>query len=112
MKKEGGRAPDYVQERMGHTRRSFSHSMTLNFNTDSLYSVELSDQSHNSTNSLMRFPIYLLTTRSTTVAVKCPTYTAWSKPRQIHNIFNQGVLWCTEGCRALAIEDYMEFRVG
>ena len=36
MKKEGGRAPDYVQERTGHTRRSFSHGishgMTLNSN--------------------------------------------------------------------------------
>ena len=32
-KKERGRAPDYVQERTGHTRRSFSHSMTLNSNT-------------------------------------------------------------------------------
>ena len=36
MEKEGGRAPDYVQERTGHTRRSFSHGishgMTLNSN--------------------------------------------------------------------------------
>ena len=32
-KEEGGRAPDYVQERTGHTRRSFSHSMTQNSNT-------------------------------------------------------------------------------
>ena len=33
MKNDGERAPDYVQERTGHTRRSFSHSMTLNCNT-------------------------------------------------------------------------------
>ena len=36
MKKEGGRGPDYVQERMGHTLRcfshGFSHGMTLNSN--------------------------------------------------------------------------------
>ena len=30
MKKKGGRGPDYVQERMGHTCWSFSHGMTLN----------------------------------------------------------------------------------
>ena len=32
-KEEGWRAPDYLQERTGHTRRSFSHSMTLNSDT-------------------------------------------------------------------------------
>lgn len=35
IKKEGGRAPDYVQEGTGHTHRSFGHSMTLNSNTPS-----------------------------------------------------------------------------
>ena len=48
MKKEGGRAPDYVQERMGHTRRSFSndfsHGMTLNSN--SLSNVEVLGSRH------------------------------------------------------------------
>ena len=28
--KKGGRGPDYVKERTGHTRRSLSHGMTLN----------------------------------------------------------------------------------
>ena len=30
--KKGGRGPDYIQERMGHTRRSFSHGITFNSN--------------------------------------------------------------------------------
>ncbi len=30
MKKEEGRAPDYIQERMGQSRRRLSYGMTLN----------------------------------------------------------------------------------
>ena len=36
MDEEGRRGPDYVQERTGHTLRSFSHGMTLNSNTEYL----------------------------------------------------------------------------
>ena len=53
MKKEGGRGPDYVQERTGHTLRcfshGFSHGMTLNSNIFiSMYDLEMSRNFQNS----------------------------------------------------------------